>query len=191
MTPLFMPSPESGRPALFVDRDGTVIRDVGYPNDPTRVELLPGAAAALRRLADAGWLLVQVSNQSGIARGLVTPAQYEAVQRRVEALLGEVGVRLDAAYYCPHHPDERPACDCRKPGTRLHRRAADALEIDLAGSACVGDKLGDVEPARALGSRGILVRSGEGARHQAAAAEAGFEVADDLAAAVSLLIGAG
>src|SRR2546429_620821 len=113
--------------AVFLDRDGTIVEDPGFLHEPAKVRLLPGAAAAIRRLNDAGWLVATVSNQSGIARGLYDAAAYAAVQRRVVELLAAHGARLDGAYFCPHHPEITGPCECRKPGVRLFRGAAAAL----------------------------------------------------------------
>lgn len=149
----------SRRGAAFLDRDDTIIRDVHYANDPARVELLPGVARAIQRLNEAGIPVVVISNQSGIARGLITQEQYEAVHARMLALLSAGGARVDATYICPHHPDFTGPCECRKPGTLLFRRAADELALDLKASWYIGDKLRDVSPAEALGGTGILVPS--------------------------------
>src|SRR5256884_7095327 len=153
--------------AVFLDRDGTIVEDPGFLHEPDKVRLLPGAAAAIRRLNDAGWLVVTVSNQSGIARGLYDAAAYAAVQRRLAELLAQHGARLDGAYHCPHHPDVTGPCECRKPGVRLFRDAAAALDLDLARSYWVGDRLSDVEPAGALaaGGPGPLLDPPPGARH--------------------------
>ena len=139
--------------AVFLDRDGTVIRDAGYPRDPGEVSVLPGAAEALAELARNGFKLVVVSNQSGIGRGLVTPEEAEAVHDRFVAVLAAQGVRLDGAYYCPHAPDE--GCACRKPSPELFRRAAEDLGLELARSVMVGDKPSDVEAGRRAGCRTI------------------------------------
>jgi len=103
------------RRAVFLDRDGTIVEDPppGYLHEPGKVRLLPGAAEAIRRLNTAGFLVVTVSNQSGIARGMYTVAEYAAVQRRLGELLTAHGARLDGAYFCPHHPDLTGPCDCR------------------------------------------------------------------------------
>jgi D-glycero-D-manno-heptose 1,7-bisphosphate phosphatase len=127
-----------GRRALFADRDGTLIHDAHYLRDPALVELLPGAAPFLRAFAEAGWLLVVVTNQSGIAQKIVTEADYQAVRARFEALLADQGVTLDLTKYCPHHPDVTGPCRCRKPGTLMYEEAAAALGIDLASSVYVG-----------------------------------------------------
>jgi D-glycero-D-manno-heptose 1,7-bisphosphate phosphatase len=175
---------------VFLDRDGTLVEDPGYLHEPAAVRLLPGAAAAVARLNAAGYLVITVTNQSGIARGLYGADQYHAVQRRVAELLAGATppARLDDAYCCPHHPDVSGPCDCRKPGVALFRAAAAAHGIALDRSVFIGDRPSDVEPARRLGGRGIMVRSGEGARHVAQATALGVPVADDLTAAVNLFL---
>ncbi|HET7790822.1 MAG TPA: HAD family hydrolase [Gemmatimonadales bacterium] len=179
----------TGHRAAFLDRDGTIVEDPGFLHEPGKVRLLAGAAPAIKRLNDAGWLVVTVSNQSGIARGLYSAADYAAVQRRLTELLAAHGARLDGSYYCPHHPETSGPCDCRKPGTKLFLDARDALGVDLSRSAFVGDRLSDVEPARRLGGRGILVRTGEGARHVKEARALGITDARDLAEAVDAILG--
>jgi histidinol-phosphate phosphatase family protein len=145
------------RGALFLDRDGTLIVDAHYLRDPARVTLLPGAIALLRAANDAGIPVVVVTNQSGIARGLITPAQYEGVRDHIDALVRDAGARIDATYHCPHWPDVTGPCDCRKPGLGMYRQAAAALDLDLARSAYVGDRWRDVEPALRTGGLGVLV----------------------------------
>ena len=178
------------RRAVFLDRDGTIVEDPppGYLHEPGKVRLLPGAAEAIRRLNTAGFLVVTVSNQSGIARGMYTVAEYAAVQRRLGELLAAHGARLDGAYFCPHHPDLTGPCDCRKPGAKLFRDAAAALGIDLPNSWFVGDRLSDVAPAATLGGRGVLVATGEGAENAAASRSRGVPVVADLAAAAALIV---
>lgn len=177
------------RPAVFLDRDGTLIEDVGYLSSPDGVDLLPGVAAALRRLADAGFLLVVVTNQSGVGRGMFPPEAVDQVNAEVARRLAAAGARVDAWRACPHLPDD--GCACRKPGTQLHREAAATLDIDLAASWCIGDRPGDVDAARPLGARAVLVRTGEGSRHADAMRAAGVPVTANLAAAVDLLLAAG
>lgn len=183
-----MAEPGRRRPAVFLDRDGTLIEDPGFVADPVHVKLIPGAAQAVRRLNQAGLPAVLVTNQSGIARGLITLPQYEAVEARLIKLLAGGGARLDGAYYCPHHSDFTGPCDCRKPGTKLFRDAAAAQNLDLGRSFYVGDRMSDIEPARALAGRGILVRTGQGAEHAPAAIDAGFTVTADLQTAVDLIL---
>lgn len=145
------------RPAAFVDRDGTIIRDANYIRDPAHVELLPGAAAAVRRLNEQQVAVIIVTNQSGIARGWLTGEDYEAVQGRLASLLAAEGARVDAVYMCPHHPDVNGPCDCRKPGLALYRQAIAEHELDGATSLFVGDRMRDVTPASAFGGQGILL----------------------------------
>ena len=147
-------SEQPGR-AIFLDRDGTVVEDTGYLSRPEEVRVLPGAAEALRALRGEGYLLVLVSNQSGIGRGLITPEQAEAVHERVVAELERAGVTIDASYYCPHAPDE--GCRCRKPAPGLILDAAEALEVDRAKSFMVGNSPSDVAAGKAAGCRTIAV----------------------------------
>ena len=178
---------EALRPAVFLDRDGTVIADAHYIADPDRVELIRGSADAIRRLKDAGFAVVLVTNQSGIARGLYSEADYLAVATRLEQILRAANASVHATYYCPHHPDFTGPCDCRKPGTSLYRRAAIELGVDPAASFYVGDKLTDLLPAQALGGRGILVRTGYGVEAERGIPSS-FSVADDLSAAADLIL---
>ena len=185
-----MTRPPAHSRAVFLDRDGTIVEDPGFLHEPGKVRLLPGAAEAIRRLNDAGWLVVTVSNQSGIARGLYDAAAYAAVQRRLVELLTSHGARLDGAYFCPHHPDVTGPCDCRKPNVRLFRDAAAALDLDLRASYWVGDRVSDIEPARTLGAdgHGLLVSTGRGGAHAAGARAMGFPVVADLAAAAAEIV---
>jgi D-glycero-D-manno-heptose 1,7-bisphosphate phosphatase len=151
----------SGRGAVFLDRDGTIIEDSGYLNDPAEVRLLPGAALAIGRLNQTDLFVVVVTNQSGIARGLLTLQQYQATESRLDELLGLESAGLDGHYYCPHLPEVNGPCECRKPGTLLYRQAAERFGIDLSQSWWVGDRLRDVLPAESFGGRGILVGTTE------------------------------
>jgi D-glycero-D-manno-heptose 1,7-bisphosphate phosphatase len=182
---------DAPRRAVFLDRDGTIVHDPGYLHDPGKVRLLPGAGEAIRRLNAAGWLVVTVTNQAGIARGLYGVADYHAVQRRVAELLEGHGAHLDASYFCPHHPQVTGPCPCRKPGVKLFVDARDALGVSLGRSWWVGDRLGDVQPGRELGGRAILVATGEGNRHREQARALGVPVVPDLAAAVDDILRAG
>jgi histidinol-phosphate phosphatase family protein len=176
------------RRAAFLDRDGTIIQERNYIADPDDVVLLASAVAGMRALRDAGYLLVVVTNQSGIARGLVTPAQYEAVHARMAELLRADGIELDGVYFCPHHPDFTGPCACRKPGTGLYEQAARELGIDLGRSLYIGDKTSDVAAAERLGGTAILVRTGHGRAH-APERPGAVLVARDLAAAARLAAG--
>lgn len=147
------------RRAALLDRDGTIIVDAHYLADPDRVALLPGAAEAIRLLANAGIPSVVCSNQSGIARGLVTLEQYHAVRLRVAALLQDEGAELLDTFICPHHEAFTGQCACRKPNVQLFEQAASVHGLDLAQSLFVGDKYRDVAPASRYGAAGILVQS--------------------------------
>ncbi|HEX9939528.1 MAG TPA: HAD family hydrolase [Longimicrobium sp.] len=149
----------SVRPAVFLDRDGTLIHDRHYLADPAGVELLPGAAAAVARLNAAGYFVVLVTNQSGIGRGYFGEAEYQAVHRRLVDLLAAEGARLDADYHCSLAPDDADPEQMRKPGAGMFLRAAREHGLDLARSWLIGDRLRDVAPAARLGARAILVRS--------------------------------
>jgi D-glycero-D-manno-heptose 1,7-bisphosphate phosphatase len=184
--------PRPPRPAAFLDRDGTLIRDEHYLADPGLVVPIAGASAAVARLNDAGVPVIVVTNQSGIARGLVTEAQYEAVRARVDAVLAAEGARVDAHYHCPHHPDFGSACECRKPGPLLYQRAAAEHGLSLAGSLYAGDRWRDVAPALAFGGTGVLIPSHntpaadeERARREARVARTLGEVVDAFLAAHS------
>lgn len=142
--------------ALFLDRDGTLIVDVGYPRDPALVEPLPGAIEALRAL-QRDYALVIISNQSGIARGRITEAEAAAVHARVVDVFAAGGVAFAGAYYCPHGPDA--GCQCRKPAPGLVLDAARELGLDLARSVMIGDKDSDVEAGQAAGC-GRAIRFG-------------------------------
>jgi histidinol-phosphate phosphatase family protein len=138
---------------LFLDRDGTLIVDVGYPRDPARVELVPGAAGALAELQQR-WALVVISNQSGIGRGLITEAEAAAVHERFVALFAQAGVTFAGAYYCPHAPDA--SCRCRKPAAGLLLDAAAELGLDLPSSVMIGDKPSDLEAGRTAGCARVI-----------------------------------
>lgn len=177
------------RAAVFLDRDGTIIAEKSYLADPDGVELVAGSADAIRRLREAGFVVVVVTNQSGIARGLYGEEDYAAVAARLEEVLVARGAAPDATYFCPHHPDVGGPCDCRKPDTGMHREAAEALGLDLASSFYVGDKTSDVRPAITLGGQGILVRTGYGIDEQKRV-PGGTWVVDDLDAAARRILGA-
>ena len=178
-----------GRPAVFVDRDGTLIQEKHYLADPAGVEMLTGVMDAVRALKDGGFAVVVVTNQSGIDRGLYTLEDYEAVAARVNEVLREHGAPVDGTYFCPHHPEVSGDCDCRKPGTGMYQAAAEELDLDLARSYYVGDKVTDVLPGISLGGVPILVRTGYGAEHEAAVPRE-TRVVRDLSEAAQLILGA-
>jgi D-glycero-D-manno-heptose 1,7-bisphosphate phosphatase len=169
------------RRAALLDRDGTIIEDAHYLADPDRVALLPGAADAIRLLAASGVPSIVCSNQSGIARGLVSLEQYRAVRLRVATLLEAEGAELLDSFVCPHHEQFTGPCACRKPGTLMFERAAAVHALDLGRSMFAGDKHRDVAPAARFGARAYLVRSRDTPEEHVARARAeGTEVVDTL-----------
>jgi len=157
----------TSRPAVFIDRDGTLTEEVGYVNHPSRLRLLPRSAEAIRRLNAAGVAAVVVTNQAGIARGYFSEDVLHEVNAALTAALRREGARLDGLYVCTHHPTEgeppfRAACECRKPRPGLLRRAAAELGLDLVRSTMVGDKPSDLVPGRTVGAAAVLVLTGYG-----------------------------
>ena len=182
-------------PAVFLDRDGTMIEDVGYLDALSRVVYYPWTVDAIRTLNRAGFRVVVVTNQSGIARGFFTEAFVQETHRSIDARLAAGGARVDGYYSCPHHPAGRVAefaraCDCRKPGPGMIDNAAGDLDLDPARSFVVGDTWLDIGLARSVGARGILVRTGAGAAWEARPPNglAADAVVDNLAAAVSWIL---
>jgi D-glycero-D-manno-heptose 1,7-bisphosphate phosphatase len=169
---------QAGRRFVLLDRDGTVIADKHYLSDPAGVELLPGAAEGLRRLADLGLGLVLVSNQSGVGRGYFSEDAMRAVNARLGALLADHSIFLDGIYSCPHTPEAD--CDCRKPRPGLALQAAVELGFDPKAGFMVGDKACDIELGRQVGAVTILVRTGKGAREEGNPGLDPDHVADDL-----------
>ncbi|MBI2999961.1 MAG: HAD family hydrolase [Deltaproteobacteria bacterium] len=152
----------SGRPGVFLDRDGTVIRDPGYLSRSEQIEVLPRVPEALRLFRQHGLTVVVITNQSAVARGLLSESQLEEIHRELKRRLAESGALLDGIYYCPHHPTEghapyRISCECRKPNTGLARRAAAELDLELGRSYVVGDQWTDMELAFRIGAKGILI----------------------------------
>ena len=182
--------------AVFLDRDGTLIEEVGYLDRVERVDLYPWSIDAIRLLNRAGLRVVMVTNQSGVARGFFSEAVVEEVHAHIADLLEAGGAHIDAYYYCPHHPDGKvrqyaQACDCRKPGRGLVDRAVRELGVDPSASFVVGDRWLDVALARAVGGRGVLVRTGYGATEESRPPEGlrADAIADNLIGAVSWTLG--
>lgn len=178
--------------AVFLDRDGTLIEEVGYLDRLDRIQFFPYSIDAIRLLNRAGFAVVVVTNQAGIGRGFFDETFVESTHRVLSATLTAGSARIDAFYFCPHHPEAtrpgyRQACDCRKPQPGLLKRAAQDHDIDLGASFAVGDRLHDLAAGAAVGARGVLVRTGYGSRvatpdHGASA------VADNLMGAVSWIL---
>jgi D-glycero-D-manno-heptose 1,7-bisphosphate phosphatase len=168
--------------AVFLDRDGTLMTDVDYCGDPHNVRVFPDAPGALRRLKDAGYKLIVITNQSGIGRGYFSEQQYHAVEAEVSRQVGD-GL-LDGTYYCPHAPADK--CECRKPSAEMIVRAADDHHIDLARSFFVGDKQSDIDCGRNAGVKTILVRTGYGSSMNVQMADF---VAENLTGAADRILG--
>jgi D-glycero-D-manno-heptose 1,7-bisphosphate phosphatase len=149
---------KSGPDAVFLDRDGTIMEDAHFIKSPSQVRLIPGAAAAVKRINDAKVPAIVVTNQSGIARGIFKVEDYESVRRHFESLLEAQGAHIDASYYCPHHPSVA-ACDCRKPATKMFEDAMRDFGLDPRKVAYVGDRWRDVIASKKLGGRGIMISS--------------------------------
>jgi len=188
------------RPAMFLDRDGVVIEEVGYLSQPSEVRLLPGAAAAIAALNRRAIPVIVVTNQAGVARGYYAESRIAEIHGRLDELLAEHGARIDAYYYCPHHPQAavaayRRACPCRKPSPGMLIRAAREHGLSLRRSCLVGDKLSDLEAGRAARCRVILVRTGYGAEVEKSLGQRGpggiEAVADEVAADLAEAVGKG
>ena len=183
------------RKAAFIDRDGVLNEERAFVHRIDDFAFVPGAVEALRMLKAAGYLLVVVTNQSGIARGLYSEADYLALTAYMRERLAAAGVDLDAVEYCPHLPDAAVAayrldCDCRKPKPGMLRRAIEALDIEPGESFLVGDRLSDIEAGRAAGiGRGFLVRTGNALPEDSALQSDG--IYDDLLACVRTVLSAG
>lgn len=179
------------KPAVFLDRDGTINQEKEYLYRIEDFEFVPGAPEAIRMLNAAGLFVVVVTNQSGVARGYYTEADVEALHRHIDVELASYGARVDAWLYCPHHPTVNGSyaapCGCRKPLPGMLLEAADRYGIDLTASVMIGDKRADLEAGRAAGCRQILVRSGYGAGEESQIS-AGIAVHDDLLSAVRDLL---
>lgn len=153
----------SGIPAMFLDRDGVIIENAHYLARLEDIRLIHGSAAAIRRLNEFGMPVIVVSNQSGVARGYFAESFVQRTQEFLNELLAREGARVDAWYFCPHHPDFGANCDCRKPKPGMLRTAALDWNLDLSRSWLVGDNITDIEAGAAAGCRNILVRTGHGA----------------------------
>jgi D-glycero-D-manno-heptose 1,7-bisphosphate phosphatase len=184
------------RPAVFLDRDGTMIHDVGYLSRYDDVRWYGSTVDAIRMMNRAGFLVLVTTNQSGIGRGMYTEEALQSIHERMARHLEAGGATVDAWFYCPHHPQAevdayRSVCACRKPAPGMIRQAAARFELDLPASFVIGDTPADLGAASAAGARGVLVRTGDGERtirvHPETAAVASH-VAADLMAATSWLL---
>jgi D-glycero-D-manno-heptose 1,7-bisphosphate phosphatase len=182
-------------PAVFLDRDGTLIEESGYLDRLERLTLFPFTVDAVRLLNRTGWPVIVISNQSGIGRGLVRESFVGEAHAHLADRLAAGGARIDAFFYCPHHPEAtlpayRARCDCRKPAPGMLLAAAGQLDVDLSRSVVVGDRWEDVGAARAVGARAVLVRTGYGgvAEVNARPDLRADWIADNLVAAVAWIL---
>jgi D-glycero-D-manno-heptose 1,7-bisphosphate phosphatase len=153
--------------AVFLDRDGTIIEDVGYLNTPAEIKFIPGSIAAIKKLKEAGYKVVVITNQAGVARGLITEDMLQTIDKTLHKWILNSGTHLDALYYCPHHAEHgvypyKQACECRKPHPGLLLKAQKDLNIDLAQSFMVGDKATDIEAGQRAGVKTVFVMTGRG-----------------------------
>jgi histidinol-phosphate phosphatase family protein len=184
------------RPAVFLDRDGVINKEVSHLSDPAQMELIPGAADAIRRLNEAGFLVIVVTNQPVVARGECTLDVLRLIHNKMETLLGREHARIDALYFCPHHPDKgfpgevtelKVKCACRKPETGMFEQAVREWNVALSGSYGIGDSRRDVIAARRMGISAIGVRTGHGCR-DCGALEAPDHLVQDLNEAVDIIL---
>jgi len=180
--------------AVLIDRDGVIIEDKDYVHRTEDLHFTPGAVKALQALTRSPHQVMIVTNQAGIARGYYSEADYAAFTEHLLAELARRSVRIDAVYYCPHHPTEgvgeyRVACDCRKPGTGMLRQASDEHDLDLGRCWLIGDKTSDIQAGADAGCRTILVRTGYGGRDEQCSCSPDY-VARDLQEAVDLILAA-
>jgi D-glycero-D-manno-heptose 1,7-bisphosphate phosphatase len=186
----------AGLPAVFLDRDGTINEDVGYLTDLAELHIYPFAPDAIRLLRRAGYAIVVVTNQGGVARGVLAESLVLRTHEVMTERLTRAGAIVDAWYYCPHHPESVVAglstpCECRKPGTAMPRAAAERLGLDLSRSWVIGDHWRDVQMGHAVGARAVLLRTGHG-RDQESARPDGQQVeaiCDNLIAATAFILG--
>ncbi len=187
----------TGRPAVFLDRDGTINEEVDFVCSPEELRLIPGAARAIHRLNASGLVTCVISNQSGIARGLLTEEDLVQIHARLERDLLVEGARLDRIYYCPHHPTEGTppydiTCACRKPATGMLEAGREEFSIDLERSFVVGDRLADIGAGKSAGAQTILVLTGYGKNTLEKCRETGVapdRILPSLAEAVEYILG--
>lgn len=174
--------------AVFIDRDGTIVEETHYLHRPEDVIIVKGAAAALKKLRRAGYLIFIITNQAGIGRGYYTEADMQRVHRHLLGVLGNDGATVDGVYFCPHHPDDR--CNCRKPSPKFLFDAAAQFNIRLADSFMIGDRIGDLDAGHRAGARSILVRTGYGVDEIKKAGDKlpANHVAKDLPAAINWIL---
>ena len=179
--------------AVFLDRDGTIIEDSGYVSSPDQIKFIPGAIAAVKQLNEAGYQVVIISNQAGIARGLLSEDMLQTIDKIIHRQILNGGGHIDASYYCPHHPEHgvypyKQDCDCRKPHPGLIKKAVRDHNIELSGSFMVGDKSSDIETGKRAGVKTVFVRTGHGREEEKTLKIKPDHVSDNLPEAVRWLL---
>lgn len=179
--------------AVFLDRDGTIIEDVGYLNTHRNLQFIKGSIEAIKKLNAAGYKVVVITNQAGIARGLITEDMLQTIDKTLHKWILNGGAHLDGIYYCPHHPEHgvhpyKQECECRKPHPGLIKKAEKDLDIDLSQSWMIGDKYSDVLAGKRAGTKTIFVTSGRGQEEKKKLVEKPDHIAENLAAAVDWLL---
>jgi D-glycero-D-manno-heptose 1,7-bisphosphate phosphatase len=184
---------QGNKRAVFVDRDGTIIEDTGYISSSKEVSFIPGSIAAVKRLNQAGFQVIVITNQSGVARGIFSEDRLQTVDKHIQKHVLSGGAHIDAFYYCPHHPEHgvypyRQACECRKPEPGLIKKAAREHQIDLSRSFMVGDHSCDIQAGKKAGVRTVFVLTGHGSREKEKLAERPDHTAANLSAAVDWIL---
>ncbi|MFH1386439.1 MAG: D-glycero-beta-D-manno-heptose 1,7-bisphosphate 7-phosphatase [bacterium] len=179
--------------AVFLDRDGTIIEDTGYIKSPKEIKFIPGAIEAIKQLQLAGYKIIIISNQAGVARGYYSEDMLQTIDKTVHRLVLHGGAHIDASYYCPHHPEHgvypyKQECDCRKPFPGLIKKAEKDLKLDLSRSFMVGDKTTDIEAGQKAGVKTVMVLTGRGKEEQNMVANKPNYLADDLEAAAAWIL---
>jgi histidinol-phosphate phosphatase family protein len=172
--------------AVFLDRDGTILNERGYLSDPQKMVFYPGVGPALKKLQKNGFKLIILTNQSGIARGLLTLQDLKKIHSRLRSVLRKNGVRIDGIYFCPHSPTA--GCACRKPGLKLPKLAAVDFKLDLKKSFVIGDQIRDVQLAHFMGAKGILVLTGAGKSCRTHALKWAIKISKNLRSACQWII---
>ncbi|OGB90771.1 hypothetical protein A2625_06990 [candidate division WOR-1 bacterium RIFCSPHIGHO2_01_FULL_53_15] len=183
---------EKGK-AVFLDRDGTIIEDTGYITSPAEIKFIPGSIEAIKKLNEAGYKVIVISNQAGVARGILSENMVQTIDKAIYRQVLSGGGHIDASYYCPHHPEHgvypyKQICECRKPRPGLIKKAVKEKEIELAGSFMVGDKSSDIETGQCTGLKTVFVRTGHGRAEEKALKEKPDHIANDLAEAVRWIL---
>lgn len=181
------------RQAVFLDRDGTIVEDADFLTDLAELRILPGAVEGIRKLNEAGFLVLVLTNQSGVARGFLTEGKLREIHEKLSSMLQAQGARIDGYYYCPHHPTigsprYRIDCACRKPKPGMFLQAAKEHGLVLDHSFAIGDSLRDGQAAQAAGVRSLLVRTGPNLEEAVSQPELYWRQADDLLAAAEIIV---